>query len=71
MRKEIGGNQCLIVTPLNEDESVDEESTGKLIDFIVDRGVHGVLAHGSTGEGFLFDTDERKAFGGHARGFNI
>ena len=23
--KEIGGNQCLIVTPLNEDESVDEE----------------------------------------------
>jgi 4-hydroxy-tetrahydrodipicolinate synthase len=62
MRKEIGGNQCLIVTPLNEDESVDEESTGKLIDFIIDRGVHGVLAHGSTGEGFLFDTDERKAF---------
>ncbi len=62
MRKEIGGNQCLIVTPLNEDESVDKESTGKLIDFIIDRGVHGVLAHGSTGEGFLFDTDERKAF---------
>ena len=62
MRKEIGGNQCLIVTPLNEDESVDEESTGKLIDFIIDHGVHGVLAHGSTGEGFLFDTDERKAF---------
>ena len=62
MRKEIGGNQCLIVTPLNEDESVDKESTGKLIDFIIDHGVHGVLAHGSTGEGFLFDTDERKAF---------
>lgn len=62
MEKEIGGNQCLIVTPLNEDESIDKESTGKLIDFIIDQGVHGVLAHGSTGEGFLFDTDERKAF---------
>lgn len=62
MRKEIGGNQCLIVTPLNEDESVDEKSTGSLIDFVIDHGVHGVLAHGSTGEGFLFDTDERKAF---------
>ena len=62
MGKEIGGNQCLIVTPLKEDESVDEESTEKLIDFIIDQGVHGVLAQGSTGEGFLFDTDERKAF---------
>jgi len=62
MKKDIGGNQCLIVTPLKEDESVDEESTGKMLDFIIDRGVHGVLAQGSTGEGFLFDTDERKAF---------
>jgi len=47
---------------LKEDESVDEESTGKMLDFIIDRGVHGVLAQGSTGEGFLFDTDERMAF---------
>jgi 4-hydroxy-tetrahydrodipicolinate synthase len=60
--KEIGGNQCLIVTPLNDDETVDEQSTRKLIDFLIERGVHGILVHGSTGEGFLFDTDERKAF---------
>ena len=25
MGKEIGGNQCLIVTPLKEDETVDED----------------------------------------------
>jgi dihydrodipicolinate synthase/N-acetylneuraminate lyase len=34
MKKDIGGNPCLIVTPLKEDESVDEESTGKMLDFI-------------------------------------
>jgi 4-hydroxy-tetrahydrodipicolinate synthase len=62
MSKEIGGNQCLIVTPLKEDESVDEESSRRLIDFVIQQGVHGILVHGSTGEGFLFDTDERKAF---------
>jgi 4-hydroxy-tetrahydrodipicolinate synthase len=62
MTKEIGGNQCLIVTPLKEDETVDEESSRNLIDFVIQQGVHGILVHGSTGEGFLFDTDERKAF---------
>jgi len=62
MGREIGGNQCLIVTPLKEDESLDEQSTERLLDFIIDQGVHGVLAQGSTGEGFLFDTDERKTF---------
>ena len=60
--KEISGNQCLIVTPLNEDESVDAESSRKLLDFVIEGGVHGILVHGSTGEGFLFDTDERKEF---------
>ena len=62
MPKEIYGNQCLIVTPLKEDESVDAESTRKLLDYVIENNVHGVLAHGSTGEGFLFDTDERQAF---------
>ena len=62
MSKEISGNQCLIVTPLKEDENVDEESSRNLIDFVIENGVHGILVHGSAGEGFLFDTDERKAF---------
>ena len=59
---EIYGNQCLIVTPLREDGAIDEPSTRRLIDFVIDSGVHGVLAQGSTGEGFLFTTAERKAF---------
>jgi 4-hydroxy-tetrahydrodipicolinate synthase len=62
MTKKIEGNQCLIVTPLKEDGSVDEKSTQSLIDYVIDRGVNGVLAHGSTGEGFLFTHEERKEF---------
>jgi 4-hydroxy-tetrahydrodipicolinate synthase len=62
MSKVIGGNQCLIVTPLKEDQSVDEASTQTMIEFLIRERVHGILVHGSTGEGFLFDTDERKAF---------
>lgn len=60
--KEIFGNQCLIVTPLKEDESIDMESTRRLIEHVIAGGVHGVLAQGSTGEGFLFSTEERKQF---------
>lgn len=62
MAKTIEGNQCLIVTPLLEDETVDVRSTKRLLDFVVEGDVDGVLAHGSTGEGFLFTTEERKAF---------
>src|SRR5688572_13316174 len=62
MHKEIAGNQCLIMTPLNEDESVDQQSTHKMLDFLIHEGVHGILVRGSTGEGFLFDTSERKDF---------
>ncbi len=62
MAREISGNQCLIVTPLKEDESVDEPSTRRMIEFLIENGVHGILVHGSTGEGFLFDTGERKAY---------
>lgn len=62
MSREIYGNQCLLVTPLKEDGSVDVASTGRLVDYVIENGVHGILAHGSTGEGFLFTTEERKEF---------
>lgn len=60
--KQLYGNQCLIVTPLKQDESVDIGSTRRLLDHVINGGVHGILAHGSTGEGFLFTTEERKQF---------
>lgn len=39
-----------LVTPLNPDRSLDLDSLGSLIDYVVDRGVDGVLVLGSSGE---------------------
>ncbi|WP_269524515.1 dihydrodipicolinate synthase family protein [Coraliomargarita parva] len=40
-----------LVTPLKADESLDLESTGKLIEHVIAGGVHGLFILGTTGEG--------------------
>ncbi len=60
--KKIYGNHCLIVTPMNEKREIDEESTRSLVDYVIDKGVHGILALGSTGEVFALTEAERKRF---------
>ena len=39
-----------MVTPLTDDERVDEPSLRRLVDFLVNAGVHGIWAMGTTGE---------------------
>ncbi len=39
-----------MLTPLNADETLDETSLRKLVDFLVDAGVHGIWSMGTTGE---------------------
>jgi 4-hydroxy-tetrahydrodipicolinate synthase len=39
-----------MLTPLNEDETLDEASLRRLVDFLVDAGVHGIWSMGTTGE---------------------
>jgi len=39
-----------IVTPLKEDETLDETGLEKLVDYCIDNGVHGVFAMGTSGE---------------------
>ncbi|MFF7456338.1 dihydrodipicolinate synthase family protein [Kitasatospora sp. NPDC008115] len=56
------GNHVLLVTPMRPDGSLDEESTRSLIDFVVGRGVHGILTLGSTGEVFALTDEERRRF---------
>src|ERR1700676_2686715 len=46
------GNHVLLVTPLTPTGGIDVESTKSLIDYVADKGVHGILALGSTGEVF-------------------
>src|SRR2546423_1945497 len=49
------------LTPLAESgTSPDEDAVGPYVDFLVSHGVDGLLALGTTGEGVLFDPDERR-----------
>ena len=46
-----------IITPVDADENVDEEGLKKVIDYVIDRGVHGVFVLGSNGEFYAFDSE--------------
>src|SRR5205085_10495056 len=49
------------MTPLEGDgASPDEAAVAPYVDFLASHGVDGVLALGTTGEGMLFDLDERR-----------
>ena len=47
-----------IITPFKEDESVDEGSLKKLIDFNIKNGVNGIVPCGTTGESPTLSHDE-------------
>ena len=47
------------ITPLTSDERVDEPSLRRLVDFLVDHGVHGIWSMGTTGEFPCLPEDER------------
>ena len=47
---EIRGVVVPILTPLNSDETVDVESLRRLTRYLLDNGVHGIWASGTTGE---------------------
>ncbi|MCY7007471.1 dihydrodipicolinate synthase family protein [Fusobacterium simiae] len=47
-----------ILTPIKENEEVDVEKLREHVNYIIDNGVHGILAHGSNGEFYMFDDDD-------------
>jgi len=49
-----------LLTPFNEDETIDEEKLADLVEFLVGKGVNGFYINGSTGEGILMSPAERK-----------
>lgn len=49
-----------LVSPVNEDGSIREKSLRRLVDHLIDCGVHGLTSLGSTGEFFYLDWDQRK-----------
>ena len=52
---------CPMVTPFTDDGAVDTARISGLVDFLVERGVNGLMIGGTTGEGMLLDLPERKA----------
>ncbi len=50
-----------ILTPLTDAEDVDHLSLRRLVNYLIDQGVHGIWATGTTGEFSCFDQTEREA----------
>jgi 4-hydroxy-tetrahydrodipicolinate synthase len=49
-----------MVTPFNEDESLNETALRQLVDHLVDGGVHGLFPTGSQGEFYALTPEERQ-----------
>ena len=47
-----------ILTPVDQDENVDEARLRRQVDFVIDHGVHRILAFGSNGEFYMFQPEE-------------
>lgn len=56
---ELKGVIPALTTPFREDESLDIDGYRKLVDLVIDDGVHGIVANGCTGESWALDDAER------------
>ena len=54
------GSACAIVTPFDESKKVDYKAFRKLIEFQINNGTDAIVVCGTTGEGSVLDTRERK-----------
>jgi len=49
-----------MVTPLDQDEKLDESGIREVINYLIESGIHGIFVCGSQGESYAFSEDERK-----------
>ena len=54
------GTATALVTPMNDDLSVDYDALGRLIDFQIDSGINAIVAVGTTGESATLEYAEQK-----------
>jgi 4-hydroxy-tetrahydrodipicolinate synthase len=52
------GSMVALVTPMNEDGSLDRPALRRLVDFHVENGTDAIVAVGTTGESPTLDMDE-------------
>ncbi len=50
-----------ILTPMNEDESINLAELRRQTDRLIDGGVHGIFCFGTNGEGYILSEDEKYA----------
>jgi 4-hydroxy-tetrahydrodipicolinate synthase len=60
--RQLPGIYAAVVTPLTAHLAPDLDALPPLLDFLAQRGCHGVVLLGTTGEGPSFSLDERTAF---------
>lgn len=49
-----------IVTPMNEDESVNTDELRRQVDRQIEAGIHGVFPFGTNGEGYILNGEEKE-----------
>src|SRR5687767_2920283 len=59
LRDQLKGTGVALVTPFNEDKSIDFDGLKKLIDFVIEGGVNYVVTMGTTGETPVLSREEK------------
>ena len=60
MAKRLTGIFCPHMVPLHNDGSINEEELRRYLDWLIDKGVHGLYPNGSSGEFLRFTAEERR-----------
>lgn len=47
-----------IITPVDDEGNISDSKLRKMVNHVIDHGVHGILAFGSNSEFYMFDEDE-------------
>ena len=47
-----------IITPFNDDMSIDEKGFSTVIEYMIASGVHAIIVGGTTGENYTLNTQE-------------
>ncbi len=57
---ELKGIVVPIVTPMNEDETINTDELRHQVDRQIEAGIHGIFPFGTNGEGYILNFDEKK-----------
>lgn len=49
-----------IITPMNEDESINEPELRRQVNRLIEAGVHGLFPFGTNGEGYILTEKEKE-----------